>query len=65
MPTTDAAPIPAPPGREPSPEPHFGDLRKGAYLKRRADYLLQIDSGVNLPTCEIPDRATGNPPDKH
>lgn len=65
MPTTDAAPTPAPVGREPSPEPHFGDLRKGAYLKRRAAYLLQIDSAVNLPTCKIPDQAANDPPDKH
>ncbi|MCB1801440.1 MAG: hypothetical protein KDI82_07125 [Gammaproteobacteria bacterium] len=29
---------------EDQPESHFGDLRKGAYLKRRAAYQLQASS---------------------
>ena len=32
------------PGSE-SAEQHFGDLRKGAYLKRRAAYQLQASGG--------------------
>ncbi|MGB5564128.1 MAG: hypothetical protein WBN02_17620 [Sedimenticolaceae bacterium] len=27
-----------------SPDEHHGDLRKGAYLKRRADYQMQASS---------------------
>ena len=28
----------------PTPELHYGDLRKGAYLRRRANYQLQASS---------------------
>jgi len=27
-------------------EQHHGDLRKGAYLRRRAAYRMQVDSGA-------------------
>lgn len=39
-----AFPIDSPEGND----PHFGDLRKGAYLKRRAAYQLQASSGTTL-----------------
>ena len=29
---------------DPSPEQHHGDLRKGAYLRRRAAYQLQANA---------------------
>lgn len=45
---------------EDQPEAHFGDLRKGAYLKRRAAYQLQASSpgssqaGSLIPRQKIP-----------
>lgn len=51
MPTFDAATESNPAHREMSPEPHFGDLRKGAFLKRRAAYLLQLDHPATAPSA--------------
>jgi len=43
------------PGSE-SAEQHFGDLRKGAYLKRRAAYQLQASGGSRQAgTLDLPD----------
>lgn len=41
------------------PESHFGDLRKGAYLKRRAEYQMQAATpGANQPGSLIPRQRT-------
>jgi hypothetical protein len=40
---TDLAARAKSPARE--PDTHHGDLRKGAYLRRRADYRMQQDLG--------------------
>ena len=42
-----APPIDAESTVSPTPELHYGDLRKGAYLRRRANYQLQAGSPNN------------------
>lgn len=65
MPTINTATTSTPSHPEPSPEPHFGDLRKGAYLRRRAAYLLQLDGSANLPSCKVPAQAANDQPGEH
>ncbi|MCB1790816.1 MAG: hypothetical protein KDJ27_05270 [Gammaproteobacteria bacterium] len=38
------------------PEPHFGDLRKGAYLKRRAEYQLHAEPTAARTVAEAPEK---------
>ena len=40
----DAAPTDGVPTTAPQAEQHHGDLRKGAFLRRRADYQMQVGS---------------------
>ena len=41
---SDATPRDAVPTTSPQTEQHHGDLRKGAFLRRRADYQMQAGS---------------------
>ena len=40
----DASPTGAGPKAQPQTEQHHGDLRKGAFLRRRANYQMQASS---------------------
>ena len=40
----DATPIETEPTAQPQAEQHHGDLRKGAFLRRRANYQMQAAS---------------------
>jgi hypothetical protein len=52
----------AEPATQPSqPESHHGDLRKCAYLKRRAAYQLQASSGSTVQAGGLPSQGPVTP----